>query len=163
MNSAVILPSPLPSLPLLALPPTSQPARTSPAPAVADSRRRLRRDSPAVDMWSPPGCLLSRLLNEDLYSWDRRASSREVVTEEAVMALNGGEPTDSTVLATLFDGVTLTRPELSDRTGLSRPTIAESVRRLLGTGIVAEAGVRRGQLGRVPTYYGLAPTAGYVV
>jgi glucokinase len=79
------------------------------------------------------------------------------------MALNGGESTDGTVLATLFDGVTLTRPELSDRTGLSRPTIAESVRRLLGTGIVAEAGVRRGQLGRVPTYYGLAPTAGYVV
>src|SRR5689334_10245711 len=79
------------------------------------------------------------------------------------MAVNGGESTDSTVLATLFEGVTLTRPELSDRTGLSRPTIAESVRRLLGTGIVAEAGVRRGQLGRVPTYYGLAPTAGYVI
>jgi predicted NBD/HSP70 family sugar kinase len=79
------------------------------------------------------------------------------------MAMNGGESTDGTVLATLFEGVTLTRPELSDRTGLSRPTISESVRRLLSTGIVAEAGVRRGQLGRVPTYYGLAPTAGYVV
>jgi glucokinase len=79
------------------------------------------------------------------------------------MATNGGESTDGTVLATLFDGSTLTRPELSDLTGLSRPTISESIRRLLGTGIVAEAGVRRGQLGRVPTYYGLAPTAGYVI
>jgi predicted NBD/HSP70 family sugar kinase/biotin operon repressor len=70
---------------------------------------------------------------------------------------------DAAVLAALFEGVPLTRPELADRTGLSRPTIAEAVRRLLGTGIVAEAGVRRGRLGRVPTYYGLAPTAGYVV
>jgi predicted NBD/HSP70 family sugar kinase len=79
------------------------------------------------------------------------------------MAPNGGESTDGTVLASLFDGSTLTRPELSDLTGLSRPTISESIRRLLGTGIIAEAGVRRGQLGRVPTYYGLAPTAGYVI
>src|SRR5258706_2295743 len=82
--------------------------------------------------------------------------------EEARMVINGADSTDGTVLATLFEG-TLTRPELSDRTGLSRPTISESVRRLLATGIVAEAGVRRGQLGRVPTYYGLAPTAGYVI
>jgi predicted NBD/HSP70 family sugar kinase len=78
------------------------------------------------------------------------------------MAING-DSTDGTVLATLFESAPLTRPELADRTGLSRPTIADSVRRLLGTGIVAEAGVRRGQLGRVPTYYALAPTAGFVV
>jgi glucokinase len=78
------------------------------------------------------------------------------------MAMNG-DSTDGTVLATLFQGAALTRPELSDRTGLSRPTISESIRRLLGTGIVAEAGVRRGSVGRVPTYYGLARTAGYVI
>jgi predicted NBD/HSP70 family sugar kinase len=70
---------------------------------------------------------------------------------------------DGSVLATLFSGALLTRPELADRTGLSRPTISESVRRLVGTGLVEPAGRRPGGLGRVPTCYRLAPSAGYVV
>lgn len=67
------------------------------------------------------------------------------------------------VLAALLDSEPLTRPELASGTGLSRPTISEAVRRLVGTGLIVEAGVRRGGLGRVPTCYRLAPTAGYVV
>src|SRR4051794_22370834 len=73
------------------------------------------------------------------------------------------ESTDGAVLAVLFDNEQLTRPELATGTGLSRPTISEAVRRLLASGLIAEAGVRRGGLGRVPTCYRLAPTAGYVV
>ena len=73
------------------------------------------------------------------------------------------ESTDGVVLAALLDSDPLTRPELAGCTGLSRPTISEAVRRLVATGLIVEAGVRRGGLGRVPTCYRLAPTAGYVV
>jgi predicted NBD/HSP70 family sugar kinase len=74
-----------------------------------------------------------------------------------------GDSADRSVLATLFTGVPLTRPELATHTGLSRPTISEAVRRLVETGLIVPAGVRRGGLGRIPTYYRLASTAGYVV
>lgn len=74
-----------------------------------------------------------------------------------------GESADRSVLATLFTGTPLTRPELATHTGLSRPTISEAVRRLVETGLIVPAGVRRGGLGRIPTYYRLAATAGYVV
>jgi glucokinase len=78
------------------------------------------------------------------------------------MAVNG-ESSDRSVLAALFDSEPLTRPDLAERTGLSRPTISEAVRRLLAAGLIAEAGRRTGGLGRVPTCYRLAPTAGYIV
>jgi predicted NBD/HSP70 family sugar kinase/biotin operon repressor len=78
------------------------------------------------------------------------------------MSVNG-DSTAGAVLATLIDSEPLTRPELADRTGFSRPTIAEAVRRLTDAGLIVEAGVRRGGLGRVPTCYRLAPTAGYVI
>src|SRR4051794_19466238 len=83
----------------------------------------------------------------------------ECMTGMAVAA----DSTDGLVLAALLDSEQLTRPELASGTGLSRPTISEAVRRLVGTGLIVEAGVRRGGLGRVPTCYRLAPTAGYVV
>ena len=67
------------------------------------------------------------------------------------------------VLGALLDGEPMTRPELADLTRLSRPTISEAVRRLLETGLIVDSGVRRGRPGRIPTYYRLAPSAGYVV
>ena len=77
--------------------------------------------------------------------------------------MNGESPTDRSVLVTLFDHSPLTRPELAAHTGLSRPTISDAVRRLGDAGLILEAGQRRGGLGRVPTMYRLAPTAGYVL
>jgi predicted NBD/HSP70 family sugar kinase len=74
-----------------------------------------------------------------------------------------GEGTAAAVLGVLFDSAPLTRPELADRTGFSRPTVAEAVRRLEQSGLIEAAGVRRGGLGRVPTCYRLAPGAGYVL
>jgi predicted NBD/HSP70 family sugar kinase len=79
------------------------------------------------------------------------------------MAANGDGTAAGSVLDTLFDSEPLTRPELAERTGFSRPTVADAVRRLLDGGLISEAGVRRGGLGRVPTCYRLAPTAGYVL
>jgi len=79
------------------------------------------------------------------------------------MAANGDGTAASAVLAALFDHEPLTRPELAETTGFSRPTVADAVRRLADGGLITEAGVRRGGLGRVPTCYRLAPTAGYVI
>jgi predicted NBD/HSP70 family sugar kinase len=79
------------------------------------------------------------------------------------MAANGDGTAAGAVLATLFDSEPLTRPELAEKTGFSRPTVADAVRRLLDGGLISEAGVRRGGLGRVPTCYRVAPTAGYVL
>ena len=74
-----------------------------------------------------------------------------------------GDSTGSAILSVLYDSDPMTRPELADRTGFSRPTVAEAVRRLVDSGLLSEAGVRRGGLGRVPTCYRIAPTAGYVI
>ena len=53
----------------------------------------------------------------------------------------------------------LTRAELAAETGISKPTVGESVRRLTGAGLVADTGERtlggRGR-GRVGSYYALA-------
>jgi predicted NBD/HSP70 family sugar kinase len=73
------------------------------------------------------------------------------------------DTTDRAVLATMFDSDPMTRPEVADRTSLSRPTVAESIRRLVHLGLIADVGVRRGRPGRTAIYYSLAPTAGYVI
>jgi predicted NBD/HSP70 family sugar kinase len=74
-----------------------------------------------------------------------------------------GDSTVGAILSVLFDSEPLTRPELATRTGFSRPTVADAVRRLRDIGLLDEAGVRRGGLGRVPTTYAVAGTAGYVI
>src|SRR5579863_1587755 len=57
----------------------------------------------------------------------------------------------------------LTRAELAAETGISKPSVGESVRRLTETGLLADTGERtpggRGR-GRVGSYYALAEDAG---
>src|ERR1700685_3376652 len=57
----------------------------------------------------------------------------------------------------------LTRAERATRTGLSKPTVSESVRRLTEAGLLVDTGERtpggRGR-GRVGSYYALAGTVG---
>src|SRR5689334_22538923 len=57
----------------------------------------------------------------------------------------------------------LTRAELATETGISKPTVSESVRRLVDAGLVADTGQRsaggRGR-GRVGSYYALADSVG---
>src|SRR5690349_3648120 len=57
----------------------------------------------------------------------------------------------------------LTRAELATRTGISKPTISESVRRLTTAGVVADTGERTSGRGRVGSYYGLAPDVGHAL
>ena len=67
--------------------------------------------------------------------------------------------TDENVLRTLMQRRRLTRAELASETGISKPTVGESVRRLTEVGLVADTGERtvggRGR-GRVGSYYALA-------
>ena len=71
--------------------------------------------------------------------------------------------TDEHVLRALMDRRRLTRAELAAQTGLSKPTVSESVRRLTESGLVADTGQRtpggRGR-GRVGSYFALARDAG---
>jgi predicted NBD/HSP70 family sugar kinase len=68
--------------------------------------------------------------------------------------------TDEHVLRALMAHRRLTRAELATRTGISKPTISESVRRLAATGLLVDTGERTTGRGRVGSYYGLAPDLG---
>jgi predicted NBD/HSP70 family sugar kinase len=68
--------------------------------------------------------------------------------------------TDEHVLRALMEHRRLTRAGLAARTGISKPTISESVRRLAASGLVADTGERTTGRGRVGSYYGLAPDLG---
>jgi predicted NBD/HSP70 family sugar kinase len=71
--------------------------------------------------------------------------------------------TDEHVLRGLMQRGRLTRAELATETGISKPTVGESVRRLTEIGLVVDTGERtpggRGR-GRVGSYYALADDAG---
>jgi predicted NBD/HSP70 family sugar kinase len=71
--------------------------------------------------------------------------------------------TDEHVLRALMRQPRLTRAELAAETGISKPTVSESVRRLVEAGLVADTGQRtaggRGR-GRVGSYYALAASTG---
>lgn len=60
--------------------------------------------------------------------------------------------TDRRVFAALLAADTLTRAEIAARTGISKPTISESVRRLTEGGLVLEGGRQVGRRGRAGTY-----------
>ncbi|HYJ76201.1 MAG TPA: ROK family transcriptional regulator [Kineosporiaceae bacterium] len=64
--------------------------------------------------------------------------------------------TDEHVLRALMAEPRLTRAELALRTGISKPTVSESVRRLSEAGLVRDTGERTTGRGRVGTYYALA-------
>jgi predicted NBD/HSP70 family sugar kinase len=67
---------------------------------------------------------------------------------------------DETVARALIAGGRMTRAELSVATGLSKPTVAEAIRRLVDKGLVRDTGVRTTGRGGVGTYYALGEAAG---
>ena len=67
---------------------------------------------------------------------------------------------DEHVLRALMEHRQATRAELAVATGLSKPTVSESVRRLSDAGVVVDTGERTTGRGRVGTYYGLPATTG---
>ena len=67
---------------------------------------------------------------------------------------------DEHVLRALMAQRQATRAEIAAATGLSKPTVSESVRRLSATGAVVDTGERTTGRGRVGTYYALPATTG---
>ena len=70
------------------------------------------------------------------------------------------ELSDEHVLRALMHETRLTRAELATRTGISKPTVGESVRRLEAAGVVVDTGVRTTGRGRAGSYYTLAGGVG---
>jgi len=68
--------------------------------------------------------------------------------------------TDEHVLRALLAERRLTRAALAARTGISKPTVAESVRRLAEAGLVRDTGERTAGRGRAGSYYALADGLG---
>ena len=73
------------------------------------------------------------------------------------------ELTDQIVLDTVFEQAPVTRAEIAQKTGISKTTVSESVRRLEQMKLLLPAGEQRGRQGRVGTYYQVAADAGFVV
>jgi len=69
------------------------------------------------------------------------------------------ELTDEHVLGQLLAGSALTRAEIATRTGISKPTISESVRRLAEAGLLEESGQQTGKRGPSGTFYRVRPDA----
>src|SRR5918999_4562363 len=67
---------------------------------------------------------------------------------------------DEHVLRALMSQRQATRAEIAAATGLSKPTVSESVRRLSAAGAVVDTGARTTGRGRIGTYYGLPGTTG---
>jgi predicted NBD/HSP70 family sugar kinase len=68
--------------------------------------------------------------------------------------------TDEYVLRSLMTHQRLTRAELATHTGISRPTVSESVRRLEAANLVRDTGARTTGRGRVGSYYAIADSVG---
>jgi DNA-binding transcriptional ArsR family regulator len=67
---------------------------------------------------------------------------------------------DTTVLTALIDHGPSTRAEVASATGLSKPTVTESMRRLEAAGAVLDTGDRSTGRGRAGVYYDLSPATG---
>jgi predicted NBD/HSP70 family sugar kinase len=67
---------------------------------------------------------------------------------------------DEHVLRALMAQRQATRAEIAVATGLSKPTVSESVRRLTAAGVVVDTGERTTGRGRIGTYFGLPATTG---
>ncbi|MEO7236851.1 MAG: ROK family transcriptional regulator, partial [Lapillicoccus sp.] len=68
--------------------------------------------------------------------------------------------TDAHVLRALMGSPPVTRAELSTLTGISKPTVSESVRRLEAAGVMRDTGERTSGRGGVGAYYALADAVG---
>ena len=71
--------------------------------------------------------------------------------------------TDEQVLRAFLEQERLTRAELAARTGLSKPTASESVRRLSEAGLLHDTGERTTGRGRIGSYYALSDALGAAV
>jgi predicted NBD/HSP70 family sugar kinase len=68
--------------------------------------------------------------------------------------------TDEHVLRAVMEHGRLTRADIALKTGISKPTISESAKRLSAAGVLVDTGERTSGRGRAGSYYTLTPRAG---
>src|ERR671916_414595 len=68
--------------------------------------------------------------------------------------------TDRHVIDQLLTSPAMTRADIAAATGISKPTISESVRRLEQSGLLVPAGEQTGRRGRAGTFYALPGSLG---
>jgi predicted NBD/HSP70 family sugar kinase len=73
------------------------------------------------------------------------------------------ELSEQAVLEAIFRDGPITRPEIAERTGISKPTVSAAVARLVRARLVHAAGERTGRRGRSPVAYVVDAAAGFVV
>ena len=73
------------------------------------------------------------------------------------------ELSEQAVLEAIFREGPLTRPEIAERTGISKPTVSAAVARLVRARLVHPAGERTGRRGRAPVAFVVDAAAGFVV
>jgi predicted NBD/HSP70 family sugar kinase len=86
------------------------------------------------------------------------APAAETAAKPSLELLRG--LSDEHVLRALIARGRMTRAELAAYTGISKPTVGESVRRLVTAGVLADTGERTTGRGRVGSYYALAEDVG---
>jgi predicted NBD/HSP70 family sugar kinase len=86
------------------------------------------------------------------------AAARALAAKPSLELLRG--LSDEHVLRALMTRDQMTRAELAACTAISKPTVGESVRRLVEAGVVVDTGERTSGRGRVGSYYALAPGLG---
>src|SRR6476619_1020693 len=68
--------------------------------------------------------------------------------------------TDEHVLRAMMYHGRLTRAEIAAQTGISKPTVSESARRLSAAGVLVDTGERTSGRGRAGSYYTLTDAVG---
>src|ERR1700694_3546985 len=72
------------------------------------------------------------------------------------------ESSEQDVLHTVFHDGPVTRPQIAERTHLSKATVGAVVDRLEQAGMIAAAGAQHGRRGRSPIAYVVRETSGFV-
>jgi predicted NBD/HSP70 family sugar kinase len=73
------------------------------------------------------------------------------------------ELSEQAILETIFREGPVTRPEIAERTNISKPTVSAVVERLVQAQLVQTAGERPGRRGRTPLAFTVNSAAGFVV
>jgi predicted NBD/HSP70 family sugar kinase len=73
------------------------------------------------------------------------------------------ELSEQAILEAIFREGPITRPEIAERTNISKPTVSAAVDRLVKARLVQPAGERPGRRGRTPLAFTVDSAAGYVI
>src|SRR3954451_25261213 len=73
------------------------------------------------------------------------------------------ELSEQAILETIFREGPITRPEIAERTNISKPTVSAVVDRLVAAHLVQPAGERPGRRGRTPLAFTVDSAAGFVI